>query len=76
MVAIMMTIYQDMDYQGDDLPVKKLVDDLKEFHSHSPFATGIDQAWQLYWATMTDEQALLFIIKHPEYETRFTNIGE
>lgn len=72
----MMTIKQDMNYEGADEPVKKLVADLKEYHEQSQFATGIDWQWQLYWATMTDEQALVFILKHPEYEHRFTKIGD
>jgi hypothetical protein len=72
----MMTIKQDMDYEGANEPVRKLVEDLKEYHEYSPFATGIDWQWQLYWATMTDEQALVFIMKHPEYEHRFTKIGD
>jgi hypothetical protein len=76
MVLKMMTIYQDMDYAGADAPVKRLVEALKDYHEYSPFATGIDRVWQLYWATMSDEQALVFIMKHPEYEHRFTKIGE
>lgn len=72
----MMKITQDMDYEGENQPVKKLVDDLREYHSQSPFATGIDWQWQQYWATMTDEQAFAFILKHPEYIKRFTRITE
>jgi hypothetical protein len=48
MVEYMMRITQDMDYEGANEPVKKLVDDLREYHSTSPFATGIDWQWQLY----------------------------
>jgi len=72
----MMKITQDMDYEGLDYPVKKLVADLKEYHENSPFATGIDWQWQTYWATMTDEQALVFILKHPEYENRFRKVEQ
>jgi hypothetical protein len=72
----MMKITQDMDYEGDDQPVKKLVCDLKEYHEQSPFATGIDWQWQQYWATMTDLQAFAFVLKHPEYIKRFTRIHE
>ena len=76
MVATMMKITQDMDYEGENEPVKKLVDDLRTFHRDSPFATGIDWQWQLYWATMTYEQAFAFVLKHPEYIKRFTRIHE
>jgi len=75
MVAIMMKITQNMDYEGENEPVKQLVEDLREFHGHSPFKTGIDWQWQLYWATMTDEQAFAFVLKHPEYTQRFTRIN-
>lgn len=69
-----MMITQDMDYQGDDYPVKRLMAEMKEFHQHSPFRTGIDWARQLYWATMTDEQCLMFCLKHPEYTNRFRKV--
>ena len=72
----MMLITQDMDYPGADQPVKKLVDDLRKYHSTSPFATGIDWQWQTYWATMTDEQAFAFVLKHPEYIKRFRKTQE
>jgi len=72
----MMKITQDMDYEGANEPVRKLMADLKEWHEHSPFATGIDWQWQTYWATMTDEQAFAFTLKHPEYTTRFRKITE
>lgn len=72
----MMRITQDMDYEGANEPVKKLVDDLQEYHSISPFATGIDWQWQIYWARMTDEQAFAFVLKHPEYIKRFTRITD
>lgn len=72
----MMRITQDMDYEGPNQPVKKLVDDLKEFHTTNPFRNGIDWQFQTYWATMTDEQAFAFILKHPEYIKRFTRITE
>jgi len=71
-----MKITQNMDYEGYDYPVKTLMAALKEFHEQSPFATGIDWQWQLYWATMTDEQAFAFVLKHPEYIRRFTRIHE
>ena len=72
----MMKITQDMDYAGDDQPVKKLVDDLRRYHETSPFRTGIDWQWQIYWAHMTDEQAFAFVLKHPEYSKRFIRITE
>lgn len=72
----MMTITQDMDYEGPNEPVKKLVDDLREYYNESYFRTGIDWSRQIYWATMSDEQALIFLIKHPEYENRFRKIGD
>ena len=71
----MMKITQDMDYEGPNEPVKQLVADLKEWHQHNPFATGIDWQSQTYWATMTDEQAFAFTLKHPEYIRRFTRIN-
>jgi hypothetical protein len=71
-----MTITQTMEYEGYDYPSKKLMADLKEFHQTTPFKTGIDWQWQYYWATMTDEQALMFILKHPEYKDGFRKTGE
>lgn len=76
MVATMMKITQDMDYEGANEPVRQLVDDLQSFHKDSPFRTGIDWQWQTYWATMTDEQAFAFLLKHPEYQNRFRKVEE
>ena len=76
MVEHMMKITQDMDYEGANYPVSKLMADLKEFNETSKFNYGIDWQWQLFWATMSDEQAFAFILKHPEYIKRFTRITE
>jgi hypothetical protein len=72
----MMKITQDMDYEGANEPVRKLVNDLKDYYNESYFRTGIDWQWQTYWALMEDEQALVFILKHPEYEHRFRKTGD
>ena len=72
----MMKITQDMDYEGANYPSKKLMADLKEFNETNKFSYGIDWEWQLFWAKMTDEQALVFILKHPEYEQRFRKTGD
>ena len=71
-----MKITQDMDYEGENAPVKKLVDALRDYHKINPFRNGIDWQWQTYWALMEDEQAFGFILKHPEYENRFRKIGD
>ena len=74
MVECMMKIQQDMDYEGPNQPVRKLMADLKEFNETSNFRYGIDWQWQLFWATMTDEQTFAFLLKHPEYTNRFRKV--
>jgi len=68
----MMKITQTMTYEQTTLKqALALKQALKEFHETSPFKTGIDWEFKYLWATMTDEQAFAFILKHPEYENIF-----
>ena len=68
----MMQIRQTLDYEGSrHLPLNYA---LKEFHTQQPFSTGFDWEFQYLWATMTDEQCLLFCLKYPQYTQRFTQI--
>ena len=39
----MMKITQDMDYEGANEPVKKLVDALRDYHKINAFRNGIDK---------------------------------
>ena len=48
-----------------------LVAALKEFFDQHPFDNGLDWEWQQLWAVMTDQQHLMFILKHPQYQHMF-----
>lgn len=45
--------------------------DLQAWFAIHPFKNGIDHEFEYYWATMTDEDAVLFCLKYPEHTTRF-----
>jgi hypothetical protein len=60
-----------MEYEGPNH--SQLRDDLREWHKQHPFDNGIDWQSQYMWAIMEDEQAFAFLLKHPQYITRFTN---
>jgi hypothetical protein len=70
----MKLIEQDMNEEDDLGRISLLVDDLKSWHNDHPFQNGIDWARQVYWAKMTEEDFLLFVIKHPNYQTRFRTV--
>ena len=48
----------------------QLTQALKELHLMTPFATGIEHDYGFRWARLTPQQAMLFILKHPEYVER------
>jgi len=68
----MMQIRQSIDYEGMNHQV--LNQRLKDFHKEHPFKSGFDWEFQYLWATMTNEDALAFTLKYPEYSERFTQI--
>lgn len=70
----MMKISRDIEYEGTHMDIQQLTQDLKEYHNENPFATGLDWARQEFWAVMENEQALVFILKHPEYKDLFKEI--
>jgi hypothetical protein len=65
----MKTITQSLESEGNNH--QRLNYALKDFFAVSPFANGFDWQSCYLWATMTDEQCLLFCLKHPEYTERF-----
>jgi hypothetical protein len=71
MVDGMKRITQTMDYEGPNS--SQIRTDLQAWHHQHPFANGIDWESQYMWATMTDEDAFAFTLKHPQYADRFTN---
>jgi hypothetical protein len=70
----MYRVEQDMNYDGDNHPVKCLVAALKQFHQHHGLRNGIDWQHQIYWAEMPDEDFLVFALKHPDLGYRFRKI--
>jgi hypothetical protein len=72
----MMKISQAIEYEGRHINVQQLADKLRTFHECHPFATGLDWAAQEYWAVMTDEDALVFCLQHPEYKDKFKKIKD
>lgn len=70
----MMKISRDIEYEGTHMDIQQLTQDLKEYHNEHPFATGLDWSKQEFWAVMENEQALVFILKHPEYKDLFKEI--
>ena len=68
----MKQITQTIEYEGANH--QALISALKDFFDQEPFATGIDWQFQLLWARMTDEQAIMFLLKHPEYIGRFKEV--
>ena len=70
----MMILEQDMNYEGANDLVKRMVADLKEWHQEHPFANGIDWAMQTYWAKMDDTDCVAFCLKYPEHADKFRRI--
>jgi hypothetical protein len=52
----------------------KLQRDLKAWFEQHPFSNGFDAEFEYFWAQLTDEDAFAFVLKHPEYLNRFTQI--
>lgn len=68
----MKQITQSLDYEGPGH--QQLNYRLKEFFAVNPFSNGFDWQYQQLWATMSDEQCLMFCLKYPEYTDRFKEI--
>ena len=67
----MMLITQQVYTEGPNADVQRLNTALKQFHQTDPFSNGFDWENQYLWARMTDEQCVMFVLKHPEYAGRF-----
>jgi len=65
----MKIITQSLDYEGPNR--SKLRSALKDFHEQQRFDTGIDWQFQYLWAKMSDEQAMMFLLKYPEFLGQF-----
>lgn len=68
----MKMITQSIEYEG--MNHQQLNYRLREFHEQEPFSTGFSWENQFLWATMTDEQCLMFCLKYPEYTDRFRQV--
>jgi len=68
----MKRITQSIEYEGTGH--QNLINALKDFFDEEPFANGFDWQFQYLWATMTDEQAMMFLLKHPEFIGRFKEV--
>lgn len=66
-----MQITQPVYTEGPNADVKQLNTALKEFFLREPFSNGFDWEYQYLWATMTDEQCIMFVLKYPQYAGRF-----
>jgi len=69
----MKMITQSIEYEGDN--EMKLRRDLTAWnHQHPVKDTGIDWQLKYLWAVLDDEDAVMFLLKHPEYQGRFTSV--
>lgn len=68
----MKIIRQSIEYEGDRH--HELQRALRDWHQQHPFKSGLDWGMQTMWATMNDEDALLFCIKYPQFAGRFTSV--
>jgi hypothetical protein len=68
----MKKITQTLEYD-DDLRYE-LSANLSDWHKQHPFQNGVDWDFQLLWAVMEDEDALAFVLKHPQWAHRFTTV--
>ena len=69
----MKKITQTLEYD-DDLRYE-LSSNLSDWHKHTPLAdNGVDFEFQYLWATMTDEDCVLFCLKHPQWADRFRTV--
>lgn len=70
----MMLIEADLYTEGDNPDVQQLTHRLKEFFTQEPFANGLDWSTQMFWAKMSKEQYFLFILKYPQYISKFKEV--
>ena len=70
----MMRITASLEYEGIPFSNTELRAHLLDFHSEHPFATGMDWQHQYFYADLQDKDAFAFILKHPQYASRFKNV--
>jgi len=69
----MKRITQSIEYEGPNS--REIRTDLQAWHHQHPLLdTGIDWQFKYMWATMTDEDAFAFTLKHPQYADRFRTV--
>ena len=69
----MKKITQTLEYNDDAR--YELTNNLSDWHKHTPLIdNGVDWEFQLVWATMTDEDCVLFCLKHPQWAHRFRTV--
>jgi hypothetical protein len=69
----MKRITQSIDYEGPNS--SQIRTDLQAWHHQHPLLdNGIDWEFQYMYATMSDQDAFAFTLKHPEYATRFIDV--
>lgn len=70
----MMLIEADLYTEGTNPDVQQLTHRLKEFFEQEHFANGLDWNTQMFWAKMTKEQYFVFILKYPQYMSKFREV--
>lgn len=70
----MMLIEADLYTEGTNPEVQQLTHRLKEFFEVEPFPNGLDWNTQRFWAKLRDEQYFVFILKYPQYISRFKKV--
>ena len=69
-----MLIQENLYTEGHNKSAQQLTHRLKEFFIQEPFDNGLDWSTQTLWAKMSNEQAILFCLKYPEYAERFMQV--
>jgi hypothetical protein len=60
--------------RNDDTRLELSVN-LSDWHKQHPLADqGVDWEFQYMWATMTDEDAFAFLLKHPQWHYKFKDV--
>lgn len=70
----MMLIQQTVYTEGNNLLARRLAADLRDWHQQHPVSNGVDWENQVFWAKMTEEDFLMFAIKHPEHAVKFKKV--
>jgi hypothetical protein len=61
--------------QYDDDQRYELSANLSDWHKLHPFKSGVDFEFEFLWAEMEDQDALAFILKHPQWAYRFKDVS-